>query len=290
MDAAFVSEAAGTEPSARRFPWVSTGWLVILIIVLFFPVIVPMVREWMELEEMGHAVFVPVVAGYIVWNERERLLQTPARPCWWAIGLVVWGFLQMLLGFVGADFFVARTALLVSISGVIWTVAGTAVLRKLLFPLLLLAFMIRIPQFLYQQITFPLQILASILAEKGLDLIGIPVLRDGNVLELPTQRLQVVEACSGIRSLLSLTFLSLVYAYMFDRRVWMRWALFFLTIPIAILANAARVTLTGVISQWNAELAEGVYHTMEGWIVFMIALGALVIVHRLICRFVPARA
>jgi exosortase len=122
-------------------------------------------------------------------------------------------------------------------------------------------------------------------AEFSLGLMGIPVLRDGNILELASQKLSVVEACSGIRSLLSLSFLSLVYAYFFDSRVWMRWVLFGATIPIAILANSGRVTITGVLSEINPELARGFFHSLEGWIIFLIALAMLGGLHLLINRF-----
>jgi exosortase len=270
----------------------STGiliaWFLGLLILLFFPVLRPMVREWMTIDDMGHAFFVPVVAGFVVWQDRERIMAQPLKPFWPALLLVIWGFCQMLLGFMGADFFVARTAFLVSLIGVIWTMAGTAVLRTLAFPLFLLLFMIRIPLFIYQQITFPLQILASQIATVGLRLIGIPVLRDGNVLELASQRLQVIEACSGIRSLLSLTFLALAYAHFFDRRAWMKAVLFFAAIPIAIITNSTRITLTGILSEYNKDLSEGVYHIFEGWVIFMVALVALIALHRLLCKLRPA--
>ena len=119
---------------------------------------------------------------------------------------------------------------------------GTRALKTLAFPLLLLLFLFPIPATVYAQVTLPLQMFASATAETVLNSIGIPVLRDGNILELPHERLSVVEACSGIRSLLSLSFLSLIYAYFFDKRVGMRWVLLAATVPIAIAANAARVT------------------------------------------------
>jgi len=191
----------------------------------------------------------------------------------------------MILGFLGADFFVARTAFVLALISVIWTLAGFRVVKSLAFPLFLLLFMIRIPLFLYQQMTFPLQLLASKLAAGSLEVLNLPVLRDGNILELPTQKLQVIEACSGIRSLLSLSFLSLAYSYMFDKRVWMRPVLFVATIPIAILANALRITITGVISEYKPEWAEGFFHTFEGWLLFMVALVSLVVCHSLISRF-----
>jgi exosortase len=158
-------------------------------------------------------------------------------------------------------------------------------MRTLIFPLFILLFMIRIPLFVYQQMTFPLQIFASKVATVLLEVLNIPVMRDGNVLELPSGRLAVIEACSGIRSLLSLTFLSLAYAYVFDGRPWMRVVLFFCSIPIAIAANAIRVTLTGILSEYNKELAEGFFHTFEGWLLFMVALAGLIATHRLICHF-----
>jgi exosortase len=162
--------------------------------------------------------------------------------------------------------------------------------RILAFPLLLLPFMVPIPAIVYNQITFPLQLFASQVAETVLGWVGIPVLRDGNILELASQRLSVAEACSGIRSLLSLSFLSLVYAYFFDKRVWMRWVLLVATVPIAILANAGRVTLTGVLSEINPELARGFFHSLEGWIIFLIALVMLASFHAIVNRITKLAA
>ena len=273
----------GSHPA--QFPLVEMAWFLALLTLLFLPVLSTMVKEWATLEEMGHGFFVPLVVGYMVWNDRERILAQPVKPCPAASLLLIWAFFQMILGFLGADFFVARTAFLIALVGVVWTLAGTAVLRTLLFPLFVLLFMIRIPLFVYQQITFPLQILASKLATALLQGLSIPVLRDGNILELPSQRLEVIEACSGIRSLLSLTFLALTYAYIFDKRGWMRPVLFLCAIPIAIASNAIRITFTGILSEYSPSLAEGFFHSFEGWVLFMVALAALVATHQLICRF-----
>jgi exosortase len=163
--------------------------------------------------------------------------------------------------------------------GMIWTLGGAKLVRALLFPLFILLFMIRIPLFIYTQITFPLQLLASRVAEVLLTLIGIPVLRDGNILELPSQKLSVVEACSGIRSLMSLSMLSLVYGYLFDSKPWMRWVLLALAAPIAIAANALRVTVTGIMSEVDTELATGIYHSLEGFIMWGAAVSALLLAH-----------
>jgi exosortase len=269
----------------RELPLAAILWYLALLIVLFLPVLIPMVSEWVSDEDMGYALFVPVVAGYVVWVDRERILAAPVKPCWPAMALVVWGFCQMLLGFLGALSFVSRTAFLVAAVGVVWTIAGTAVLRTLVFPLILLLFMIRIPLYVYQQITLPLQSLATQVATAGLEFLGIAVMRDGNVLVLADRRLEVVEACSGIRSLLSLTFLSVAYGRLFETRVWVRIALLVSTVPIAIACNAARVTLTGVLTQYKPEIAEGAYHMFEGWVIFMFELVVLLGFHRLLVRF-----
>jgi exosortase len=143
-------------------------------------------------------------------------------------------------------------------------------------------FMIPIPQIIYARLTLGLQILASQLGETLISWMGIPVIRTGNLLELPSQTLDIVDACSGIRSLVSLLFLSQVYAYFAEKRIWVRWALLVATIPIAIAANAIRVATTGVLSEINTKLAQGAYHEVEGYIVFVVALIALIMTHRLI--------
>lgn len=249
----------------------------LLVIILFTPVIYRMAREWISDDDMGHGFFVPLVVGWILWQRREELRPLASGPTWWGLALVLFGLLQLAVGTLGVEFFLSRTALLITLAGVVITTCGPAVFRRMLFPFFLLFFMIRIPAIIYNQITLPLQLLASQVAESSLMVIGIPVLREGNVLELANgQRLSVVEACSGIRSLLSLSFLALVYGQFFETKMWMRVVIFFLTIPIAIIANAGRVTMTGILAATKPELAEGFFHLLEGWIVFVIAMLLLV--------------
>ena len=154
--------------------------------------------------------------------------------------------------------------------------------RALSFPLFLAIFLFPVPAMLYAQITLPLQIFASGVAEAVLNFMGVPVLRDGNILELAHQRISVVEACSGMRSLLSLSFLALIYAYFFDSRIWMRGLMAAITIPVAIAANAARVTLTGLAGHFRPDLAQGLFHLLEGWVLFLTALALIVAFHRLV--------
>jgi exosortase len=267
-----------------QLPWTAMLWFSVLLIACYAPVLYGLVRQWANDEDMGHGFFVPLVAGYIAWQRRSELAAVKPVPNYWGLVVVVLGAMQMMLGTLGAQIFIARTAFLVSLIGVILFLGGTRVLKILAFPLFLLCFMFPIPAIVYARITLPLQLFASRVAEMVLGWFNIPVLRDGNVLELASQKLSVVEACSGIRSLISLSFLSLVYGYFFDRKVWMRWVLLAATIPIAILANAARVTLTGMISEYRADLAHGLFHTMEGWVLFLVALVLLVVFHQVINR------
>ena len=270
--------------AATGFSWLSVLWFGVLLAVCYAPVIQRLVRQWFADPDMGHGFFVPAVAGYIVWLKRHEFLSLAPSPNWWGLAIVVLGAVQLYVATLGAELFLARTALILSLIGIILLLGGSGHLRILAFPLFLLCFMIPIPAIIYNQITFPLQLIASRLAESVLSFAGIPVLREGNILELPRKTLNVVEACSGIRSLLSLSFLSLVYAYFFDRKVWMRAVLLVATIPIAIAANASRVTLTGILSEKDPELAEGFFHGASGGVIFLVALAILVAFHRLLNR------
>lgn len=289
MASAPLVQAEEAAAPRRKTPWFPVAWFGGLLLLCYAPILYRMASQWATDENMGHGWFVPVIAGYIVWQRRERLLTTPRNPSYWGLGLVVWAALQELAATLGAELFTARLAFVMAVFGSIWFLGGKNWVKVLLFPLLLLVFMIPIPQIIYAQLTLRLQGFASQLGEILISAMGIPVLRTGNLLELPSQTLDIADACSGIRSLLSLAFLSLVYAYFTDKRVWMRWVLLIATIPIAIGANGIRVAVTGLLSEINTEYARGAYHEAEGYIVFVVALAALLFTHRLI-SFVARKA
>ena len=279
-------------PSKNSLPWTGIAWFGALLLAVYAPVLKNMLRQWNNDPDMGHGFFVPAICAYIVWQHREELSEIKPEPNMWGLVVVAWGGIQMMLATLGAELFTMRMSFVVSLIGMVWTLCGTKMLRKLAFPLFLLFFMLPIPAVIYSAATFKLQILASQLADGALTVLSVPVLREGNVLELPNQKLSVVDACSGIRSLLSLTFLSLVYGYFFEKKTWIRVVLFFSTIPIAIVANASRVTITGIMTQIKAELAEGFFHEAEGWVIFMVALVILIVWHQVLIRgtkFVEAR-
>ena len=266
----------------KRLPWVAWAWFGTLLLLSYSPVLWRLVKQWDSDPDMGHGFFVPLVAGFIVWQKRAELRALEPAPNWWGLVVVLYGGLQLWIATLGAELFLARTAFVISIIGIVLLLGGTQWVRALAFPLFLLFFMIAIPTVVYNSITFPLQLLASRISTQALDWMQIPVLREGNVLELAQQKLSVVEACSGIRSLLSLTFLSLVYGYFFESKVWVRVLLFVSTIPIAIVANASRVTLTGILTEYKPELAEGFFHTASGWVIFMVALAIMIVLHQIL--------
>lgn len=271
--------------SAARIPWVEIAWFGALFVILFGTVWLSMMKDWREDESMGHGFFVPLIAGWLTYQNRDEIFGKAINPSLWGLVPVMIGFVLMIVGILGADFFIPRVGLMASLCGIIWTLGGTWTLRRLWFPLFILLFMIRIPLFIYSQVTFKLQLLASMMAEASLGLVGIPVLRDGNILELPSQKLNVVEACSGIRSLMTLSLLSLIYGYYMDEKKWMRWVLFVLSIPLAIVANASRITITGILCEFRKDLAEGFYHSLEGYVIFLVTIVGLVTVHQLVNRF-----
>jgi exosortase len=281
-----ITAAPEPAPQSKSFdvPWLTLAWFLGLLILCYGPVLLRLVDQWNNDEDMGHGFFVPVIAGYIAWQKKDELLKHPLKPNLWGILIVLLAACQLYIGTLGAELFLARTAFIEATIGAVLCLGGFYALRVMAFPLIVLCFMIPIPAVIYNQITFPLQLFASNVAAVALEALGIPVLRDGNVLELPSQKLNVVEACSGIRSLLSLTFLSIVYGYFFDKKGWMRVALFLAVVPIAIIANAGRVTLTGLMSEMNPEWAHGSAHTASGWVIFMIALFMMVVTHTLFNR------
>ena len=272
----------GAEPASHS--WNKAAWFGILLLAAYAPILRALIYAWIHNEDMGHGFFVPLVAGYIVWQRREELLALKPEPSWWGLSAVFAGGFLLILATLGAEVFLARLSFVVTLAGIVWMLGGHPFLKKLAFPLFLLLFMMPIPSVIYTRLTFKLQLFASKVAEGAFTVFAIPVAREGNVIELSSGRLDVVEACSGIRSLLSLTFLALVYGYFFERRNWVRIVLFISTVPIAIMANAGRVTLTGLASLINPAWTEGAIHEAMGMVTFFLALLMLIGLHQLLVK------
>ena len=290
MKEADVAVPAESGSTSVAVPWVNVGWVLGLLVLAYLPILIRMATQWSNDEDMGHGFFVPAVAGYIAWRRKDELLAVKAEPNYLGLLVMLWSVFQMSLGILGAELFLQRSAFVGSVWGAVLFLGGWPHVRMLALPLLMLPLMVPIPAVIYNQITFPLQLFASSVAENVLSLIGIPVLRDGNVLELAEQKLSVVEACSGIRSLLSLTFLSLVYGYFSEEKLWIRWAIFLASIPIAVAANAFRVSATGILSEYNPDLAKGFFHTLEGGVSFGFAFALMILFHLTVKKIIDRRA
>ena len=190
----------------------------------------------------------------------------------------------------GAELFLARSSFILVLAGLTVLFLGWNFFRATLFPWAFLFLMIPIPTILFNQITFPLQLLTSQVAAAILPLLGVPVLREGNVINLPAMALEVAEACSGIRSLMSLVTLAIIYGYLTERRLWVRWLLAFASVPIAVAANSVRIIGTGLLVQyWDADKADGYFHASWGWIIFVVSLLMLYGLHALIRLIWPDR-
>ena len=230
-----------------------------------------------------HGIFVPLFALFVLWQDRKRLKAITPSPSWAGLPLVVLSLLMLALGVLGAELFFSRVSLLILLAGLIILFQGWTFFRAVLFPWAFLILMIPIPNLLLQQVTFPLQLLASKLATDLLEVVGVPVLRQGNVIYLAAMPLDVAEACSGIRSLLTLVTLAIIYGYLMETRMWVRVVLALSAVPIAVAANGFRIFGTGLLVQyWDPDKAEGFFHTFSGWLIFVVALIMLFAVHRVI--------
>jgi exosortase len=219
----------------------------------------------------------------VLWQDRKRLAAIVPAPSWLGLPLVVLSLLMLVLGVLGAENFLARTSLLILLAGLILLFQGWTLFRAVLFPWAFLILMIPIPNLILQQVTFPLQLLASKLATGLLEFAGVPVLRQGNVIVLASMPLDVAEACSGIRSLLTLVTLAIIYGYLMETRIWVRVVLAVAAVPIAVAANSFRIFGTGLLVQyWDPDKAEGFYHALGGWLIFVVALIMLFAVHQVV--------
>jgi exosortase len=250
---------------------------------LYWSILFHLIGQWWHNPNFSHGFFVPLFSGLVLWQERNRLTQLPLRPSWGGLVITAIAMSTLVVGQLGAELFLSRSSLLILLAGVIVLFCGWAYFRAVLFPWAFLILMIPIPAIVFNQITFPLQLLASRMAGRILPVLGVPVLREGNVINLPAMALEVAEACSGIRSLMSLVALAIIYGYLMEKRIWVRWILALASVPIAVAANSVRIIGTGLLVQyWDPDKAEGYFHASWGWIIFVISLLMLYALHGLI--------
>ncbi|MGA3115090.1 MAG: exosortase A [Syntrophobacteraceae bacterium] len=276
-------------PSANRLPLVGVVICSILLVILYYPVLVLLVQDWIKLPDFSHGFLVPLVSLYLVWGKREDLA-TPPRPANWGLLLLVFGLALLFFGRLAAEYFTQRLSILVVIAGIVLFLLGRDHLRTVAFPLAFLVLMIPLPSILLQKLTGPMQFLASVCAANSLEMLGIPVLREGNIIHLSNTSLEVAEACSGIRSMISLFTLGVLFAYFTKKILWQRILLVLACLPITILVNAFRVSLTGVLAHYyGAAAAEGFFHEFSGYVLFMLAVVLFYGVSLLLSKLAPSQ-
>ncbi|HTR23303.1 MAG TPA: VPLPA-CTERM-specific exosortase XrtD [Terriglobales bacterium] len=268
------------------------AWWVLLLLGgwLYHSVLYNLALQWSKDPNFQHGWFVPAFSLYVLWGNRQRLVSIRPAPSWTGLPFVVFGLLLLAMGVLGIELYTQRSSLLFLLAGLILLLRGWEFFRAVFFPLAFLILMIPLPNLIYQEFTFPLQLLATRLSAEVLRLF-FPVFREGNIIKTPhvPEGLNVVEACSGIRSLLSLITLSIIYGYLMEKRKRIRVALVCAAIPIAVLANAFRVCITGLVAEyWDPSMAKGKPHELTGLLVFVLSLLLLFALHSLINRVWPS--
>ncbi len=259
----------------KTLPWGPIASLAAVLIALYWDVVPSMVDIWMNDPGYSHGILIPPLAGYVAWLHKDEILAIPARVDLRGILLTASGCGVLLLGRLGAEFFLTRISIVIVLAGVAWTFWGAERLRKLSFSLFLLATMVPIPAIVYNRLAAPLQLFASEVSSWALETMGIPVFRDGNILHLAEISLGVAEACSGLRSISSLTVLALVVGYFVLTKISWRVILFFLAFPTAISVNVLRIVVTAIAAREDAALARGFFHSFSGWVVFLLGFALL---------------
>lgn len=281
------SGLSGERVNDSRHPW---DWLQILILVtlvslLYSGILVRLVSEWWSNPNYSHGFFVPAFSALVLWRNRKNLANSPAKCSWFGLAIIAGALLILIAGVLAAELFLTRSSFLFLLAGFEIYFLGWNHFRAVLFPWAILFLMIPIPVILFNQVALPLQFLASKLASGLLVILGVPVLRTGNIIQLPSMALEVVEACSGIRSLMSLLTLAIFYGYFFEPRMLRRILLVMAAVPIAVAANGLRIMGTGLLGQyWDPGKAEGFLHLFSGWVIFVLALIMLYLFHIALSR------
>jgi exosortase len=258
------------------------------LLVVYWSVITGLISAWSTDDNYSHGFFIVPLACYFAWERRGAVGSAPQHPSLLGLLLVGASLFLLIAGLMGAELFLSRVSIIGTMAGAVWFLFGWPTLRVLIFPLAFMLLMVPLPAIIFNKIAFPLQLLASNVGEYTIRSMDIPILREGNVLILANAKLEVAEACSGIRSLVSLFTLGLVFGYFVDRRVWVRSVIALSAIPVAILANGLRVASAGVAAHnFGSAGAEGLFHEFSGWVVFVIAFLMMFALQRLLRRFVP---
>lgn len=257
--------------------WGWSGLLIGMSVFIFFDSLKLLVGNWMTSEEYSHGLLIPFITAFLIWQKKNELARLPFEGSWAGVGIVALGVGLYFLGELATLYIIVQYAFLVVLFGLVLAVTGTKIFKQVWIPLFFLFFAIPLPNFLYQGLSSKLQLLSSALGVSFIRACDISVYLEGNVIDLGSYKLQVVEACNGLRYLFPLMSLSFMCAYFFKVALWKRAVIFLSSIPITILMNSFRIGIIGVmVEYWGKSMAEGFLHDFEGWAIFMACTGLLV--------------
>jgi exosortase D (VPLPA-CTERM-specific) len=247
-------------------------------LLLFGSAIGQLYTIWNAQPEYSYGILIPVLSAFLIWRERTQLRGLPFTGSWYGLLLIIVGLALRLVGELSTMPAVVHYALLLVLYGLVLALTGPAVFRRLLMPLLILVFMVPLPPLFSEQLSLQLQLLSSQLGVWVIRQAGISVFLEGNVIDLGTYQLEVAEACSGLRYLFPLMTLAFMIAYAFRGPMWKRAIVFLSSLPITVLMNSLRIGIIGItVEHWGTQMAEGLLHEFEGWVIFMISAGIVLL-------------
>jgi len=253
--------------------WILVAVLTAALAFIFWDGLVELESLWAKKEEYSHAYLLPLISLFLVWQKSEELRQLPLEGAWLGVPVVVVGVLLGFAGSLSTIYLVVHYSILLTLTGVVLAYLGWRGLKVLWAPLLLLFFAIPLPPFLYNAVSVKLQLISSELGVATIRLFGISVFLEGNVIDLGSYKLQVVEACNGLRYLFPLMSIAFIMAYFFRVTLWKRVLVFLASVPLTIIMNSIRIGIIGVmVENWGTEMAEGFLHDFEGWLFFMVCM------------------